>query len=80
MATITTKPRVDARKFAPPAYGRTVTLPSLEALHEYLKLHEQTHEVLGWRGGVLVLRRKPQPVAHEMHEMNRMVTDENTNA
>lgn len=72
MATITIKPRVarvDARKFAPPAYGRTVTLPSVEALHEYLKLHAETHEVLGWRGGVLVLRRKPQPATQEENKV-----------
>jgi hypothetical protein len=57
MVEIKAKPKVDACKYAPPTYGRTVTLPSVEALHEYLKLHEQTHEVLGWRGNVLVLRK-----------------------
>ena len=69
MEKTTTKSRVDARKFAPPAYGRTVTLPSIEALHEYLKLHEQTHEVLGWRGNVLVLRKKAQPIQVKSDEV-----------
>jgi hypothetical protein len=52
------KGTVDVRKFAHPTPGQTVTVPSVEALCRYLKLHEATHEVLGWRGGVLVLRRK----------------------